>query len=419
MTPEALLKAMFQAGVDAALPSLCVPAHLPSRPKGRTIIIGAGKASGAMAKALEDAWGGPLEGLVVTRYGYRVPTERLEVVEAAHPVPDAAGREAAIRIFKMVQGLTQDDLVLCLISGGGSALLALPAEGITLEDKQAVNKALLKSGATISEMNTVRKHLSAIKGGRLAKAAYPARVVALMISDVPGDDPSIIASGPTVPDPSTNADALAIIEKYKIEVPDERAPSLAHQRGDAEARRSLLRPRGERHDRHAASILGGRRRGRAQSGRHAGDPRRLDRRRIPRRGPGPCRHRAAMRHARPTREAALRADLRRRDHHHAQRQGQRRPQHRVPAGAGHRARRLPNIYALAGDTDGVDGSEDNAGALIYPDTLARAEDAGLNPKAMLADNDPYTFFKGIGDLLETGPTLTNVNDLRAILIEKS
>jgi hydroxypyruvate reductase len=219
MKPDVLLKAMFQAAVDAALPSLCVPAHLPPRPKGRTVIIGAGKASGAMAKALEDAWVGPLEGLVVTRYGYRVPTMRLEVVEAAHPVPDAAGREAAKRIFKMVQGLTENDLVLCLISGGGSALLALPPEGLSLEDKQAVNKALLKSGATISEMNTVRKHLSAIKGGRLAAAAYPARVVALMISDVPGDDPSIIASGPTVPDPSTNKDALGIIEKYGIDVP--------------------------------------------------------------------------------------------------------------------------------------------------------------------------------------------------------
>ena len=201
MKPDVLLKAMFQAAVDAALPSLCVPAHLPKRPKGRTVIIGAGKASGAMAKALEDAWDGPLEGLVVTRYDYRVPTERLEVVEAAHPVPDAAGREAAKRIFQMVQGLTEDDLVLCLISGGGSALLALPPEGLTLEDKQAVNKALLKSGATISEMNVVRKHLSAIKGGRLAAAAYPAKVVALMISDVPGDDPCVIASGPTVADP--------------------------------------------------------------------------------------------------------------------------------------------------------------------------------------------------------------------------
>ena len=219
MTPAELLRAMFQAAVDAALPSLCVPAHLPARPKGRTIVIGAGKASGAMAKALEDAWDGPIEGLVVTRYGYRVPTERLEVVEAAHPVPDAAGREAALRIFNMVQGLTQNDLVLCLISGGGSALLAAPAEGMSLEDKQAVNKALLKSGATISEMNTVRKHLSAIKGGRLAAAAWPAKVVALMISDVPGDDPSIIASGPTVPDPSTNQEALGIIEKYAVEVP--------------------------------------------------------------------------------------------------------------------------------------------------------------------------------------------------------
>ena len=215
MTPEKLLKAMFKAGVDAALPSLCVPAHLPPRPKGRTVIIGGGKASGAMAKALEDAWDGPLDGVVVTRYGYRLPTERLEVVEAAHPVPDQAGREAAKRIFEAVQGLTEDDLVLALISGGGSALLAAPAEGISLEDKQAVNKALLASGATISEMNTVRKHLSAIKGGRLARAAYPANVVALMISDVPGDDASIIASGPTVPDPSTNADAIAIVEKYK------------------------------------------------------------------------------------------------------------------------------------------------------------------------------------------------------------
>ena len=187
MSSVELLKSMFQAAVDAALPSICVPRHLPPRPKGRTVIIGAGKASGAMAKALEDAWEGPLEGLVVTRYGYRVPMERLEVVEAAHPVPDAAGRDAAKRIYDLVQGLTKDDLVLCLISGGGSALLALPAEGVSLEDKQAVNKALLKSGATISEMNTVRKHLSAIKGGRLAAAASPAKVIALMISDVPCD----------------------------------------------------------------------------------------------------------------------------------------------------------------------------------------------------------------------------------------
>ena len=418
MTPTDLLKSMFQAAVDAALPSLCIPAHLPPRPKGRTVIIGAGKASGAMAKALEESWHGPLEGLVVTRYGYRVPTERLEVVEAAHPVPDAAGRDAARRIFKLVQGLTKDDLVRCLISGGGSALLALPAEGVSLEDKQAVNKALLKSGATISEMNTVRKHLSAIKGGRLAAAAAPAKVIALMISDVPGDDPSIIASGPTVPDPSTNTDALGIIEKYRIEVPErvlkrlktaDETPKpgdarlagvenimIATPQASLEAAAAVARKAGVK-----PVILGDSIEGESRD--------------------------VALVHAGIARQCAMRG------------------QPEVPPcvlisggettitlkGKGKGGRNtefllalaialdcLPGIYALAGDTDGVDGSEDNAGALIMPDTLARAEAAGLNAKAMLADNDPWTFFKGIGDLLVTGPTLTNVNDFRALLIEK-
>jgi hydroxypyruvate reductase len=404
--------------VDAALPSLCVPAHLPARPKGRTIVIGAGKASGAMAKALEDAWDGPIEGLVVTRYGYRVPTERLEVVEAAHPVPDAAGREAALRIFKMVQGLTRDDLVLCLISGGGSALLAAPAEGMSLEDKQAVNKALLKSGATISEMNTVRKHLSSIKGGRLAAAAWPAKVVALMISDVPGDDPSIIASGPTVPDPSTNQDALGIIEKYQIDVPEsvlrrlktaDETPKpgdprlagvenimIATPQASLEAAAAVAHKAGVK-----PVILGDSIEGESRD--------------------------VALVHAGIARQCALRG------------------QPEVPPcvlisggettitlkGKGKGGRNtefllalaialngMPGIYALAGDTDGVDGSEDNAGAMITPDTLARAEAAGLNAKAMLADNDPWTFFKSVGDLLVTGPTLTNVNDFRAVLIEK-
>jgi len=418
MTPVELLKAMFQAAVEAALPSICVPAHLPPRPKGRTVIIGAGKASGAMAKALEDSWDGPLDGLVVTRYGYRVPTERLEVVEAAHPVPDAAGRDAARRIFELVQGLTKDDLVLCLISGGGSALLALPADGVTLEDKQAVNKALLKSGATISEMNTVRKHLSAIKGGRLAAAASPAKVVALMISDVPGDDPSIIASGPTVPDPSTNKDALGIVAKYQIEVPesvrrvlesgaetpkpgDPRLAAvenimIATPQASLEAAADVARKAGVK-----PVILGDSIEGESRD--------------------------VALVHAGIARQCALRG------------------QPEVPPcvlisggettitlkGKGKGGRNtefllalaialdgMPGIYALAGDTDGVDGSEDNAGAIITPDTLVRAEAAGLNAKAMLADNDPWTFFKGIGDLLMTGPTLTNVNDFRAILIEK-
>ena len=419
MRPEDLLKAMFKAGVDAALPSVCVPAHLPPKPKGRTVIIGAGKASGAMAKALEDAWDGPLEGLVVTRYGYRLPTDRLEVVEAAHPVPDAAGREAAGRIFELVQGLTKDDLVLCLISGGGSALLAMPAEGITLEDKQAVNKALLASGATISEMNTVRKHLSAIKGGRLAKAAYPARVVALMISDVPGDDPSIIASGPTVPDPSTKADAIGIIEKYDLDLPanvrtaleaaDETPkPSdpcfervenimIATPQASLEAAAEVARAAGvtpvilgdsiEGESRDVALVHAGIARQCAMRGQPAAPPCVLisgGETTITLKGKG-----KGGRNTEFLLALAIALDG------------------------------LPDIYALAGDTDGVDGSEDNAGALVYPDTLKRAEEAGLNPKAMLADNDPYTFFKGIGDLLETGPTMTNVNDLRAILIKKS
>jgi glycerate 2-kinase len=419
MKPDVLLRAMFQAAVDAALPEICVPAHLPPKPKGRTIIIGAGKASGAMAKALEDAWGGPLEGLVVTRYGYRVPTERLEVVEAAHPVPDAAGREAAKRIFHMVQGLTEDDLVLCLISGGGSALLALPPEGLTLEDKQAVNKALLKSGATISEMNTVRKHLSAIKGGRLAAAAYPAKVVALMISDVPGDDPSIIASGPTVVDASTNEQAIGIIEKYKIDVPKavidrlrqaEETPKpgdkrlarvenimIATPQASLEAAAEVAKKAGV-----TPVILGDSIEGESRD--------------------------VALVHAGIARQCKLRG------------QPEKPPCVLISGGEttitlkgkGKGGRNtefllalaialdgMPGIYALAGDTDGVDGSEDNAGALIYPDTLARAVKAGINAKAMLADNDPWTFFSRLGDLLVTGPTLTNVNDFRAVLIEKS
>jgi len=418
MKPRELLEAMFRAAVEAALPSLCIPANLPARPKGRTIIIGAGKASGAMAKAVEDAWDGPLEGLVVTRYGYRVPTTRLEVVEAAHPVPDAAGREAAKRIFDMVQGLTKDDLVLCLISGGGSALLALPPEGLTLEDKQAVNKALLKSGATISEMNTVRKHLSAIKGGRLAAAAAPAKVVALMISDVPGDDPSIIASGPTVVDPSTNEDALAIIEKYSIEIPkavrerlrtadetpkpgDHRLYSvenimIATPQASLDAAAEVARKAGVK-----PVILGDSIEGESRDVAlvHAGIARQCAMRGQPEQPP--C---VLISGGETT--ITLKGKGK----------GGRNTEFLLALAIALNA--MDGIYAVAGDTDGVDGSEDNAGAFIDPTTLARAEDAGINAKAMLADNDPWTFFNKIGDLLVTGPTLTNVNDFRAVLIEK-
>jgi glycerate 2-kinase len=417
MKPRELLEAMFRAAVEAALPSLCVPANLPTRPKGRTIIIGAGKASGAMAKAVEDAWEGPLEGLVVTRYGYRVPTSRLEVVEAAHPVPDAAGRKAAKRIFDMVQGLTKDDLVLCLISGGGSALLALPPPGLTLEDKQAVNKALLKSGATISEMNTVRKHLSAIKGGRLAAAAAPAKVVALMISDVPGDDPSIIASGPTVVDPSTNEDALAIIEKYGIDVPkavrerlrtadetpkpgDKRLASvenvmIATPQASLDAAADVARKAGVK-----PVILGDSIEGESRDVAlvHAGIARQCAMRGQP--AEPPC---VLISGGETT--ITLKGKGK----------GGRNTEFLLALAIALNS--VDGIYAVAGDTDGVDGSEDNAGAFIDPTTLARAEKAGVNAKAMLADNDPWNFFNRIGDLLVTGPTLTNVNDFRAVLIE--
>jgi hydroxypyruvate reductase len=418
MQSDKLLRAMFYAAVQAAAPASCVPAHLPSPPKGRTIVIGAGKASGAMAKAVEDHWRGSLEGLVVTRYGHRLPTNRIEVVEASHPVPDAAGRKAAERILKMVQGLTPDDLVLCLISGGGSALLALPAPGVSLEDKRALNKALLMSGATIGEMNAVRKHLSAIKGGRLALASSPARVITLMISDVPGDDPSVIASGPTVADPSTNAEALSIIDKYGIEVPqgvrellsntvnetpkpgDPRLANvenimIATPQASLEAAAKMARAAGV-----TPVILGNSIEGEARDVAlvHAGIARQCAEHSQP--ATPPC---VLISGGETT--ITLRGKGK----------GGRNTEFLLALAIALDGAR--GIYALAADTDGIDGSEDNAGAVITPDTLARAAVAKLDAKAMLADNDPYTFFAALGDLLETGPTLTNVNDFRAVLIE--
>jgi hydroxypyruvate reductase len=414
---RSLLRSMFDAAVGAALPSKCLAPHLPPRPPGRTIVVGAGKAGGAMAKAVEDHWPGPLEGLVVTRYGHGAPCRRIEVVEASHPVPDAAGLEAAKRILAMLKGLTSEDLVLCLISGGGSALLALPADGVTLADKQAINKALLKSGATISEMNCVRRHLSAIKGGRLAAAAAPARVVTLMISDVPGDDPCVIASGPTVADPTTSADALAILQKYAIAAPDN---VLAHL---TSAGAETLKP---------------------------GDPRLAGVTNVMIATPQMALEAAAevVRKAGITplilanaiegeaRDVALvHAAIAQQVHAFAQPvappcvlisggetsvtlrgsgRGGRNSEFLLALGIaldGH-----PNIYALAADTDGIDGSEDNAGALLLPDSLSRAANLGISAKAMLANNDPYSFFAALGDLVVTGPTLTNVNDFRAILV---
>jgi len=417
--PRALLQDMLGAAIKAALPEHCVPPHLPPPPKGRTIVVGAGKASAAMARAVEQRFPGEVSGLIVTRYGHGVPTERIEIVEAAHPVPDAAGSAAAGRILRMVQGLTEDDLVLCLISGGGSALLALPAPGITLADKQAVNKALLKCGAAIGEMNCVRKHLSAIKGGRLAVAAAPAQVVTLMISDVPNDDPSVIASGPTVGDPTTAADALAILEKYGIAEP---ASVVAHlRRGDDETpkpgdkrltrvdNRIIATPQQSleaaaaiaRRAGYAPLILSDSIEGEARDVAlvHAAIARHCARNGQP--AAPPC---AILSGGETT--VTVRGKGR----------GGRNAEFLLALAVALEG--LAGIDALAADTDGIDGTEDNAGAIIAPDSLARAAARGIDAKALLADNDGYNFFAGLGDLMVTGPTFTNVNDFRAILVAR-
>lgn len=420
MQPRELLRRLFDAALGAADPARCVPGQLPPAPKGRTVVVGAGKAAAKMAQAVEDHWPGSLQGLVVTRYGHGAPCRRIEVVEAAHPVPDAAGQQAAARILEMVQGLSADDLVLCLISGGGSALLALPAPGLTIDDKRAVNRALLKSGANIAEMNCVRKHLSAIKGGRLAVAAAPANIVSLLISDVPGDDPAVIASGPTVADPTTFADAVAVLAKYDIAEP---ASVLAHLRaardetpkpGDLRLARADTRIISRPHDALEAAaaaardagvtpvILGDSIEGEARDVAlvHAGIARQV---RL---------------HGQPTQAPAVLLSG-----------GETTVTVRGKGRGGRNAEFLlalavaldgePGIHAVACDTDGIDGTEDNAGAVLHSDSLVRASALGLDPRRALADNDGYGFFAALGDLIITGPTRTNVNDFRAILIERA
>ncbi len=409
---------MYTAAIDAASAARCLPAFLPAPPEnGRTLVIGAGKGAAAMASVVEGHWQGDLEGLVVTRYGHGADCSRIEVVEAAHPVPDEAGRAAAARMLRMVQGLNENDLVLCLISGGGSALLALPAEGIALEQKQALNRALLKSGATIAEINCVRKHLSAIKGGRLALTCVPARVVTLLISDVPGDDPGIIASGPTLPDPTTCADALAILRKYRIDIPPAIERHLVS--GDGET----PKPDDPRFARNAHHVIANAQQAleaAAQVARAAGiEPHILsDRIEGEARDVGAV-HAAIARqiaqHGQPFKKPCVLLSG-----------GETTVTVRGKGRGGRNAEFLlslataldgcPGIHAIACDTDGIDGSEDNAGATCQPDSIACAERLGLRARAMLDDNDGYGFFSALGDLVVSGPTRTNVNDFRAVLI---
>lgn len=438
--PRQFLEQLYQAAVTRAMPLHNTAACLPSPPKGRTIVIGAGKAGGSMAQAVEALWpaDAPLEGLVVTRYHHIPPRpeglpQRIEVVEAAHPVPDAAGLAASQRILALVQGLTRDDLVLCLISGGGSALLTLPAEGLGLEDKQRINKALLNSGANIGEMNCVRKHLSRIKGGRLAAACAPARVVTLTISDVPGDDPSIIASGPTVPDASSCADALAILKRYGIDLP---ADVLAQLESGALETPKPGDPAFEGYEVHMMATPQQSLEAAAAAARAAG----LQAYILSDEMEGESREVGKV-HAAIARTVARSSDSSRAVAPNAQ--PFRKPcvilsggettvtvrplQAGAAKGRGGRAGEFclglalalqgqSGVYALAADTDGIDGVEDNAGVFVAPDTLARAVAQGMKINGFLDRNDAYGYFEPLGDLVITGPTHTNVNDFRALLI---
>lgn len=417
------MRAMFDAAVEAAQPHHCLPPHLPppEAVKGRLVVIGAGKASAAMARVVEDHWPGDLHGLVVTRYGYEVPCQRIEIVQAAHPVPDQAGADAAQRMLALVQNLRPEDWVLCLISGGGSALLPLPLPGLSLADKQALNRALLASGANIREMNTVRRHLSAIKGGRLAAACAPAQVLTLLMSDVPGDHPIDIASGPTVPDPTTCEDALAIVKRYGIALDPVVAHVLTSGAGESikpdDARMQRLQTRLITTPRQALAaaaqvaqsygytpyILSDAMEGEA---REVGQVLAALAREVAQHGQPFARRCALLSGGETT--VTLKPGVK-------PGRGGRNVECLLAfaiACAGERG-----IHALMADTDGVDGVQDIAGALVGPDTLARAHALGLQPRAYLDTHDGHGFFGALGAGVVTGPTRTNVNDFRVILID--
>jgi hydroxypyruvate reductase len=412
-----LLRSMFHAAIEAAQPAVCVAANLPAPPKGRMVVVGAGKASAAMARAVEDVWDGPLSGVVVTRYGYAAPCKHIEIIEAAHPVPDAASLAAAERILATVSNLTADDIVLCLISGGGSALLSLPLEGIDLADKQFVNRELLKSGASISEMNCVRRHLSAIKGGRLAAACHPAKVVTLLISDVPGDNPCDIASGPTIGDPTTCADALAIVRRYGIVLPANVRAVLESGGGES------IKPQDTRLLNNETRIIAAPQASLEAAASVARDA-----------GIAPlilsdCIEGEAKEVGKVMAAIARQVAMRKQPFQtpcvlisggestvtvQGSGCGGRNVEFLLSLGIALDG--LPGVHALAGDTDGVDGQEEIAGAYLAPDSLQRAWAKGIRPKDSLDNNDGHGFFGALGDSIVTGPTLTNVNDFRAILI---
>ena len=424
--PRALLRHLYDVAVARALPGRILAQQLPpppSLPNARTLVLGAGKAGGAMAQAFEAAWPqtARLSGLVITRYGHRPPgytPRRIELVEAAHPVPDTAGLQAAARMLALTRGLTANDLVICLISGGGSALLNLPAPGLTLGDKQAINRALLKSGAAIGEMNCVRKHLSAIKGGRLAAACAPARVLTLLISDVPGDDPAVIASGPTVADATTCADALAICKRYGIALPAAARAGLESgafetpKPGDARFAGHEIRMLATPQQSLEAAAEAARALGLAAhilSDEIEGESREVGRVHA-------ALARAVARRGQPFAKPCVILSG-----------GETTVTVKSTSGRGGRATEFllgcalalngePGVHVLAADTDGIDGIEDNAGAIVTPSSLARASALGLNAQAELDDNNGYGFFALLGDLVSPGPTFTNVNDFRALLI---
>ncbi len=416
--PKVLLEKMFHVAVASAQPALCISAHLPLPPPGRLIVIGAGKASAAMARAVEDHWKGPLEGLVVTRYGYGVDCKHIEILEASHPVPDANGLNAAQTSLGRVHTLSEHDLVLCLISGGGSALMPLPLEGISLEDKQAINVALLKSGASISEMNCVRRHLSAIKGGRLAAACYPARVLTLLLSDVPGDDPIDIASGPTVGDPTTCGDALAIVRRYAIELPLFARHVLESGTGET------VKPADPRMSRSESRLIATPKMALEEAAavaRTAGlnayilsDAIEGESREV-----GKVLAALALQCARTGAPFSKPCVLLSGGETTVTVRGKGRGGRNVEflLALALALRSAKGIHALAADTDGVDGQEEVAGAYMDPQTLERARSLGMDPVEFLDTNDAHSFFERLGDSLVTGPTHTNVNDFRAILIQ--